>query len=162
MSTLSPDNATVVQPSPFETLQDLQSLVETRDTTYNNPNDIGDGRQTGSEPEGPRHHALLPPDFLWGEKTGEVFSQLVSSAYEEVVHWRHNIFLIPSGRAGKTFVRELARLYQAYADASTLECIALKGRYRFTMPAASKATCKEQIQRSFHPSRTKVEIVARW
>ena len=126
MSTLSPDNATVVQPSPFETLQDLQSLVETRDTTYNNPNDIGDGRQTGSEPEGPRHHALLPPDFLWGEKTGEVFSQLVFSAYEEVVHWRHNIFLIPSGRAGKTFVRELARLYQAYADASTLECIALK------------------------------------
>ena len=126
VSTLSPDNATVVQPSPFETLQDLQSLVETRDTTYNNLNDIGDGRQTGSEPESPRHHALLPPDFLWGEKTGEVFSQLVSSAYEEMVHWRHNIFLIPSVRAGKAFVRELARLYQAYADASTLECIALK------------------------------------
>ena len=132
MSTQSPDNApdttegAVVQPSSFETFQDLQSLVETRDTTYNNPNDIGDERQTSSEPEGPQHHALLPPDFLWGEKTGDVFCQLVSSVYEEVVHRRHNIFLIPSGSAGKAFVREVARLYQAYADASTLECIPLK------------------------------------
>ena len=109
----SPDNAPdpmkgeVVQPSSFQTFQDLQLSVETCDTTYNNLNDIGDGRQTSSEPEGPRHHALLPPDFLWGEKTGEGFSQLVSSAYEEVVHWRHNIFFIPSRRAGKAFVREL-------------------------------------------------------
>ena len=68
--TQSPDNAPdttegeVVQPSSFETFQDLQSLVETCDTTYNNRNDIGDGRQTSSEPEGPQHHALLPPDFL--------------------------------------------------------------------------------------------------
>ena len=135
---LPPDNVptttenNAVQPSPSETLRGLQSLVETNFTRSDNhgsgPDDDfdGDGRQTNGELEGPQLYTLLPPDFLLGEKTGEVFSQLVSSAYEKVVHWRHNIFLIPSGKAGKAFVRELARLYQAYADASALECIALK------------------------------------
>lgn len=47
-------------------------------------------------------------------------------AYEEVVHWRRNIFQVPSGSAGKSFVLELARLFQAYADSSSLECIAMK------------------------------------
>ncbi len=31
-----------------------------------------------------------------------------------------------AGKAGKEFVAEVARLYNAYADASPLECIALK------------------------------------
>ena len=37
----------------------------------------------------------------------------------EVVHWRRNIFMIPSGKAGKSFVRELATLYQADASRNT-------------------------------------------
>ena len=44
------------------------------------------------------------------------------SAYEEVVHWRPNVFMIPFGKA---FVRELAKLYQAFADQSALHSIAL-------------------------------------
>ena len=47
------------------------------------------------------------------------------STYEEVVHWRHNVFMIPYGKAGKSFVKELARLYHAYADHSALHSIAL-------------------------------------
>ena len=47
------------------------------------------------------------------------------SAFEEVVHWRRNTFLIPSGSAGKDFVRELTRLYQAFADNSSLSSISL-------------------------------------
>ena len=47
-------------------------------------------------------------------------------AYEEVVHWRRNLFQVPSGVSGKSFVSELARLFQAYADSSSLESIAMK------------------------------------
>ena len=47
------------------------------------------------------------------------------SAYEEVVHWRPNVFIIPFGKAGKSFVRELAKLYKAFADQSALHSIAL-------------------------------------
>ena len=35
------------------------------------------------------------------------------------------VFLVPSGRIGKEFVLELARLYQVYADNTTLHSVAL-------------------------------------
>ena len=62
--------------------------------------------------------------FQWGDKDGDTLCQLMRDAYETVVHWRRNSFLIPSGKAGKGFVMELARLYQAYADNSALHSIA--------------------------------------
>ena len=43
-----------------------------------------------------------------------------------MIHWRKNCFTPPSGRAGKGFVSELSRLYQAFGTASTLESVALK------------------------------------
>ena len=48
-----------------------------------------------------------------------------NTAYE-VIHWQRIIFQIPSGASGKLFVSELARLYQAHADSSSLECITMK------------------------------------
>ena len=65
-------------------------------------------------------------NFTWGTLDGNTFFQLMTNIYDEVVHWNRNIFLIPSGAAGKGFVSELAHLSQAYADESSLECIALK------------------------------------
>jgi hypothetical protein len=51
---------------------------------------------------------------------------MINDAYEEIVHWKRNVFLVPSGRVGKSFIQELARIYQAFADTSPLECISLK------------------------------------
>ena len=62
--------------------------------------------------------------FQWGDKDGDTLCQLMRDAYETVVHWRRNSFLIPSGKAGIGFVMELARLYQAYTDDSALHSIA--------------------------------------
>ena len=45
--------------------------------------------------------------------------------YNQVVHWHRNIFKIPAGKAGKTVVKELTRLFEAYADATTLESVAI-------------------------------------
>ena len=66
------------------------------------------------------------PNFIWGNNQGEEYCAKVNQAYEEVVHWRRNLFQVPSGSAGKAFVTELARLYQAYTDGSSLESVALK------------------------------------
>jgi len=43
------------------------------------------------------------------------------SAYESIVHWQPNVFLIPFGKAGKQFVREITRLYRAFEDNSALD-----------------------------------------
>ena len=64
-------------------------------------------------------------DFQWGDRNGETFCKLMRDAFETVVHWRRNSFLVSSGKAGKNFVLEIARLYQAYADGSALHSIAL-------------------------------------
>ena len=42
------------------------------------------------------------------------------------MHWKKRLFPEPWGNVGSAFISELARLYGAYAERSTLECIALK------------------------------------
>jgi len=56
---------------------------------------------------------------------GADFTQAISAAYAEIVHWRPNLFLTPSGKAGKHFTSELAKLFRAYGEESALEPIAL-------------------------------------
>ena len=69
---------------------------------------------------------LSRPNFQWGDKKGEEFVRVVEEAYHEVSGWRRNVFLVPSGSAGKEFVDELTRLFNAYAQASALESVAFK------------------------------------
>ena len=72
-------------------------------------------------------HLITPcTNFQWGDISGQTFCNFILSTYEEVVHWRINTFLVPFGKAGKCFVLELARLYQAFVGDSALHSIALK------------------------------------
>ena len=63
--------------------------------------------------------------FVWGEIDGADFRQVIDAAYAEVVHWRRNVFQVPSGAAGKEFVAKLTRLFYAYAEQTALESVAL-------------------------------------
>ena len=81
----------------------------------------------------PQFSPITATNFHWGDMTGEEFSQTINTYYEEIVHWKKNIFKIPSGKAGKAFVIELARLLRSYSDDSAMEGIALKAA--MTMPA---------------------------
>ena len=70
---------------------------------------------------------MPPPSFLWnGTIEGSDFVNRVIAAYDEVVHWRRNSFVVPLGKVGKGFVQELACLFRSYGEKSALECIALK------------------------------------
>ena len=68
---------------------------------------------------------MAEPTFLWSDVDGSSFSTDIKSCYDEIVHWRRNVFKVPHGKVGISFVRELARLFQAYADSSALESVAL-------------------------------------
>ena len=74
----------------------------------------------------PAFTPVASPVFVWGERDAAATISAVTSAYQEVVHWRKNSFQIPVGNTGSAFVSELSRLYRAYAEGSALECIALK------------------------------------
>ena len=59
------------------------------------------------------------------EVSSERYINSVKIAYSEVVHWRRNIFSVPSGKAGRAFVSEMAGLFRSYAEGSALESIAI-------------------------------------
>ena len=65
-------------------------------------------------------------DLVWGDLSAADFQQVVEAAYHETVNWRRNLFKVPSGKAGKAFVLELAHLFRSYASATALESVALK------------------------------------
>ena len=78
----------------------------------------------------PLHHMVTfqfsPPSFLWAKVHGSEFVSKVNNMYEEVIHWRHNLFSVQVGKAAKQFVQELAQLFQSFANGSALEGTALK------------------------------------
>ena len=74
----------------------------------------------------PPFNSIQPPKFVWGTIDGESLARSISCCYSETVHWKKNLFKIPSGKSGISFVKEMTRLFQAYADSSTLESIAIK------------------------------------
>ena len=74
----------------------------------------------------PQFTDMADPVFTWGEYDAEQFTESLNAAYAEAVHWKINLFKVPYGKAGKSFVSELARLFKAFATSSALESIALK------------------------------------
>ena len=96
----------------------------------------------------PAHPPLQTPNFMWGNVDEEAFTIATNNAYGEVVHWRRNVFKVPSVRIGKSFVSELARLFRAYAEGSMVEGIALKAA--MTMPVL--------LQKPHHRSKAKDHV----
>ena len=74
----------------------------------------------------PSYCGMSVPSFIWDNVKGTNFVQRISSAYDVIVHWRCNLFLVPFGKVGKAFVQELARLFTADGEGGALECIAIK------------------------------------
>ena len=47
---------------------------------------------------------------MWDD--AEYISEKAKSMYEEIVFWRKNLFKLPSGAAGKKYIKEQTRLLQ--------------------------------------------------
>ena len=69
---------------------------------------------------------MADPVFTWGELDSTQFTDILNAAFAEAVHWKTNLFKVPYGKAGKSFVSELAGLFKAFATSSALESVALK------------------------------------
>ena len=85
-------------------------------------------------------------DFQWGDK------EMVK------LFARHSSFLLPSGKAGKDFVLELARLYQVYADNTTLHSIALTACCVFQMLLLQKLHARSKSKDHVHCLESHLEL----
>ena len=68
----------------------------------------------------------------WGNFEGEeTIRATISSIYEEIIKWRKNIFLVPRGKAGTDFVKEIARLIRLFTTPTKWTRIALAKLFIF-------------------------------
>ena len=109
----------------------------------------GDGSMSSMLEPLPVYSPINEPTFAWGNIDGDTFSHSITCCYAEVVHWKRNLFKVPSGKVGSSFVKELTRLIRAYADSSALESVALKAV--MVMPHLL-------LQKSHRTSKTKDHI----
>jgi hypothetical protein len=72
-------------------------------------------------------------EVAWGQLNTNSLSEALTAVYNETVHWKPNLFMLPSGQQGKRFMNELTRLFEAFNQQSTLESIAIKAA--LCMPA---------------------------
>ena len=71
---------------------------------------------------------------VWGVHSSEDIWQIGSSIYEEIVFWRRNVFKLPSGAAGKRYIKETTRLIEIWnSNKMPLADIAIK--MNMDMPA---------------------------
>ena len=64
--------------------------------------------------------------YIWGKYKDHEFEKNLSQVYETVVFWRKNLFLLPSGKAGKKFIGEVSRLMSEWLHDSLLKDIKFK------------------------------------
>ena len=81
----------------------------------------------------PSFRPMICDKAQWHNLNGQEFVTLITSAYQEIVHWKPNHFMIPSGAQGKHFVNKLVHLLNAFATESPLESFAITAA--MTMPA---------------------------
>ena len=66
------------------------------------------------------------PNKNWHNITGLQFPQTIDNIYDEIVHWRKNLFKLPSGTAGRSFISLLTNWLYHFNRDTEFRRIALK------------------------------------
>ena len=64
--------------------------------------------------------------FYWNTVPGSVYQKDLEEAYEQIVYWRKNVFMVPTGAPCKKFINEITRLFDQWTNDTPLKSIALK------------------------------------
>ena len=83
---------------------------------------------TGEVPE--YKHLLFPSSVFWGQdpegRPITVNVSTIDDAYDEIVKWRKNTFLVPYGKIGREFIDKFTEHINDWNNGSPLQHIALK------------------------------------
>ena len=122
-------NTTSSSPHPTTPVPRDQSQLSAHSptTTSDNPPSLPVSNHMSSTqfPSLPEFIPVSEACFVWGTHDSEHICKVMSNLYLEVVHWRKCFFKDPYGQCGQQFVSELACLFRAYGENSSLESIEL-------------------------------------
>ena len=75
-------------------------------------------------------HLLFPSSVFWGQypegRSITVNVSTIEVAYDEIVKWRKNTFLVPYGKIGREFIDKFTEHINDWNNGSPLQHIALK------------------------------------
>ena len=84
------------------------------------------------------------PNFQWGDLDGPTVCKKLVDCYRKVVHWKRNSFDLLSNHCGRVFTSELTRLFNAFAEGSSMELISLTTAMLFPILILQKPNGKLQ------------------
>ena len=95
---------------------EYEPAKERRECTETSANTTGNAT-TSSAPQ---------KSYTWANYPFHVFEVNVSTVYEQIVYWKKNLFLLPSGKAGKQYIDETTKLMNKWLQELPLKDIAFK------------------------------------
>ena len=104
----------------------FSSVLESNSTGNSTVNSIDQASIQSNAAQAPPDAVLLEELLIWGLLSLSDICQIINSIYEEVVFWKRNLFMLPSGKVGKEFVEECSRLINEWVDDGPLRLVALK------------------------------------
>ena len=118
-------NAQVVSPQTEknEKQPDEASILSTVSSTQSNNSQTAEN--VSQQPDNTSDNNISSK-YVWGNYNSNVFEENLNNAYERIVHWKKNVFLLPSGKSGKEFIDEMTRLVVEWNNDSPLKLISLK------------------------------------
>ena len=76
--------------------------------------------------------AIKSNKIKWGDMEGEeAIKTCITSAYNEIIKWRKNIFILPRGNAGTEFLKEQTRLLNEMTNDTKWSRVALTLQFIF-------------------------------
>ena len=66
------------------------------------------------------------PDTPYNNVSPLAFTTAIVQVYEEMVTWRENLFLVPTGKVGKTFIKLISEWLNNFNIANSFQVIAVK------------------------------------
>ena len=72
-------------------------------------------------------------DFYWNTVPGRIYQKDLEGAYNQIVCWRKDKFMLPTKAAGKKFIDDISRLLNLWRSKMPLKNVALKAVH--VMPA---------------------------
>ena len=59
--------------------------------------------------------------FYWNKVRGSIYKKDLNEADEQIVHWRKNIFMVPSGAADKKSINKIAGIRNLWTNDTVLK-----------------------------------------
>ena len=126
-----PSSQPIVRIEPTQAVPSSQPIVRNEPTQASVPSSQpivrNEPRQVEDEAVQQNENlAEVTCNFKWDKVSETVITNRINTAYEKIVYWRKNIFMLPTGAAGKAYIQELTRLINAWTYNSPVGIIAIK------------------------------------